>query len=100
MPYGRYGQLLPILKRLVVQYGVSTRVVAHVYGLKMKSLSARLTDVEAFEERERRDYEVAYQTLAQLLLNGDLPMSEYFDKLSPEWQEEVLELLEARETPS
>lgn len=96
VPYGRYRELQPILHRLVVHYGVSTRVAAEVFGLRHKSLSARLGESGAYEERELRDREVAQQALAELILDGHLPGAEYLPKLTPDWREEVRILLQER----
>lgn len=99
VPYGRYRVLMPVLRRLVVSYGVSTKAVAEVFGLRHKTLTARLGETEAFEELETRNLEAAQQALVELILNGTLERDEYIENLTPEWQNELDQLLEAAKTP-
>jgi len=98
-PYGSYKKLLPIIRKLVVSYGVSTRAVAEIFGLRRNTVTARLGEVGAFEERDARDRDLAQQALVDLILRGELDEAEYAHRLDAEWRRELQELKKAAETP-
>ena len=89
VPTGRYPTLMPTLRHLVVHHGVSVRAAALIFGLKPTTLSMRLSETDAFIERELRDFELARHALVEEITRGTLPAHEFWDHLTPEWQEEL-----------
>lgn len=89
VPTGRYPLLINTLQRLVVDYGVSVRAAALVFGLKPTTLSMRLSERDAFIEREIRDFEIARQALIEEIKRGTLPVDEFWEDLPEHWQDDL-----------
>lgn len=91
VPTGRYPTLMPTLRHLIVHHGVSVRAAARIFGLKATTLSMRLSETDAFIERELRDFELARHALVEEIARGTLPAAEFWDHLTEHWQEDLLE---------
>lgn len=89
VPYGRYQMLLPHIQELVVHFGVGTRAISEVFGLNRKTVTSRMSEMEAFEERYLRDRELAQKMLFSLIQKGVLSEAEYRHRLDPVWQKRL-----------
>lgn len=89
VPEGRYPLLLPLAQHLVVDHGVSVKAVARVLGLKQSTLTMRLSELEAFQDRDVRHMELARQALVEAIKRGILPAREFWPNLTPPYREEL-----------
>lgn len=89
VPEGRYPLLLPLAQHLVIDHGVSVRVVARVFGLKQSTLTMRLSELEAFQDREVRDSELARQALVEAIRRGMVPAKEFWPHLTRPYRREL-----------